>query len=323
MHFSEPDKPITDAALQEAIQKAMVRGIHRYFDSCRGRVPGFIKRHFSYPSALKTNRVAFGFDLLRAPVNLFWAPLFALVSLIRYWIGRFSRWNRLYQLLGRFPAGFTTRVQTHIGDLVLNDLLQHGQPEASLSWFIAEELKNLYRQEEMSHANSVNFHARMEPIIEEALTQYRITRTASADITNTLSCTVLGAFAYQKFTPGGIGIALMLTTIVSTKLAASEFFLGETLGNWYYSVFPPSPTIGVTIATLAGVLSLLSAFAALSGVISDPFQAATGLHRYRLTKMLNHMEQDILRKSRNSFRPKDQYIARMMDCFDLIRSGLL
>ena len=323
MHASEPDKQITDVALQEAIQKAVVSGIRRYFESCRGRVPGFIKRHFSYPAALTTNRVAFGFDVLRAPVNLFWAPLFALVSMIRFLVGRSSRLGWLHRMLGRFPAGFTTRVQTHISELVLSDLLQHDQPHASLSWFVTEELRSLYQQQEMNSATIENFHARMEPVVEEALTQYRITRTASADITNTLSCTVLGAFAFQKFTPGGIGIALMLATVVSTQLAASDFFLGETLGNLYYSVFPPSPSIGVTLATIAGVLSLLSACAALSGIISDPFQAATGLHRYRLNKMLNHMEQDMLRQSGNSFRPKDQYVARIMECFDLIRSGML
>lgn len=323
MQFSQPEKQITDAALQEAIQAAIVSGIRRYFDSCRGRVPGFIKRHFSYPAALTTNRVAFGFDILRAPVNLFWAPLFALVCMIRFFVGRSSRLGWLYRWLDRFPAGFTTRVQTHISELVLSDLLQHERSHASLSWFIAEELRALYQKNEANSVDLEYFHDRAEPVVEEALAQYRVTRTASADITNTLSCTVLGAFAFQKFTPGGIGIALMLATIISTQLAASEFFLGETLGNLYYSVFPPSPSIGVTMATIAGVLSLLSACAALSGVISDPLQAATGLHRYRLNKMLKHMEQDLLRQSGNSFRPKDQYVARIMECFDLIRAGML
>ncbi|SER04434.1 hypothetical protein SAMN03080615_03705 [Amphritea atlantica] len=320
MQPSDSDK---QAVGEADIQQAVVAGIQTYFQQCRKRVPGFIERHFSYPAALETNRVAFGSDVLRAPVNLFWAPLFALVSLIRFCVGRFPRLGWLYRLLGRFPAGFTTRVQTHISELVLSDLLQHNQPHASLSWCITEELRTLYQRGGMSCVNIEQFHTRMEPVIEEALTQYRITRTASADITNTLSCTVLGAFAFQKFTPGGIGIALMLATIISTKLAASEFILGETLGNLYYSVFPPSPSLGVTVATIAGVLSLLSALAALSGVISDPVQAATGLHRYRLNKMLGHMEQDMLQHSSNSFRPKDQYLARIMECFDLIRAGVL
>ena len=322
MPSSESDKQVNQPLLEEAIQQAVIRGIHRYFDACRQRVPEFIQQHFSYPAALRTNRVAFGLDVLRAPVNLFWAPLFALVSMIRFGVGRFGRLKWLHRLLGRFPAGFTTQVQTHISELVLSDLLQHNQPQRSLSWFIAEELRTLYQENENTAIESAPFHARAEPIVEEALAQYRITRTASADITNTLSCTVLGAFAFQKFTPGGIGIALVLATMISSQLAATDFFLGETLGHLYYSVFPPSPSIGVILATIAGVLSLLSAGAALSGVISDPVQAATGLHRYRLNKMLQHMEQDMLRQTDNSFRPKDQYVARIMECFDLVRAGL-
>lgn len=323
MQSLEPDKQENQPQLQEDIQQAVVSGIRRYFGCCRQRVPGFIKQHFSYPAALATNRVAFGFDVLRAPVNLFWAPLFALVSIIRFFVGRSPRLTWLHRLLGRFPAGFTTQVQTHISELVLRDLLQHGEPQRSLSWFIAEELRALYQKNENTDVDVEQFHAQAEPIIEEALTQYRITRTATADITNTLSCTVLGAFAFQKFTPGGIGIALMLSTTISSQLAASDFFLGEFLGGIYYSVFPASPSLAMTLATIAGVLSLLSACAALSGVISDPVQAAVGLHRYRLKKMLNHMEQDMLRQSGNSFRPKDQYVARIMECFDLVRSGLL
>ncbi len=322
MQSSESDKQMNQSQLHEDIQQAVVSGISRYFDCCRQRVPGFVKQHFSYPAALATNRVAFGFDVLRAPVNLFWAPLFALVSMIRFLVGRFPRLGWLHQLLGRFPAGFTTQVQTHISELVLRDLLQHSQPQRSLSWFIAEELRALYQKNEKTDIDIAQFHAQAEPIVEEALAQYRITRTATADITNTLSCTVLGAFAFQKFTPGGIGIALMLAATISTQLAATDFFLGEPLGHIYYSVFPPTPSFGMTLVTIAGVLSLLSACAALSGVISDPIQAATGLHRYRLRKMLNHMEQDMLRQSSNSFRPKDQYVARIMECFDLIRSGL-
>ncbi|MBU2963879.1 hypothetical protein Q4508_11665 [Amphritea sp. 2_MG-2023] len=312
-----------DAQLQQDIQQAVLKGIRSYFRRCQQRVPDFVTAHFSYPAALKTNRVAFGLDILRAPVNLFWAPLYALVSLIRFFVGRSPRLSWLHRLLGRFPAGFTTQVQTHISDLVLRDLLRHHQTSESLSWYIAEALRELYQQQGVGDPDIAQFHRQAEPIIEDALAQYRVTRTASADITNTLSCTVLGAFAFQKFTPGGIGIGLMLASMVSTQLASRDFFLGETLGSAYYGVFPPSPSIGITLATIAGVLALLSAGAALSGVISDPVQAATGLHRYRLTKMLKHMEQDMLKQSSSSFRPKDQYIARIMECFDLLRAGLL
>lgn len=311
--------PFTEAEIQQAIE----RGTRRYFAHCRAALPDFIDRHFRYPGAIATNRVALGLDMLRAPINLFWAPLFALVSILKFLLGRVSCTQALAERLQRFPPGFTTQVQTHISQLVLTDLLHQNNPERSLQYAIVDELQQLYETQVDTEIDTTRFHALAEPIIEEALSQYRVTRTASADITNTLSCIVLGAFAFQKFTPGGIGIALMFTSVISTQLAAQDFIFGETLGAIYYGVFPPEPSLALTAAVSAGVLATLAAFAALSGMISDPIQAALGLHRYRLQKMLDHMEQDFLERSGSSFRPKDQYVARILETFDLIKSGLL
>ena len=308
---------------EQDVQQAIERGTRRYFANCRESLPGFIDRHFRYPGAIQTNRVALGWDILRAPVNLFWAPLFALVSILKFILGRLGGMQWFVALLQRFPPGFTTQVQENISQLVLADLLHHNKSGQSLQYCIVAELQQLYEQHEHIDLDSRHFHAVTEPLIEEALTQYKITRTASADITNTLSCTVLGAFAFQKFTPGGIGVALMCTSMISAQLAAQDFIFGETLGELYYEVFPPEPTLSLTLGVSAAVLAVLAAFAALSGVISDPVQAVLGVHRYRLQKMLNHMEQDFLERSGNRFRPKDQYVARILETFDMIKSGLL
>ncbi|WP_148863862.1 hypothetical protein [Marinobacter fonticola] len=40
------------------IEQAVHSGIARYFDDCRARVPAFIDRHFRYPGAISTNRMA-------------------------------------------------------------------------------------------------------------------------------------------------------------------------------------------------------------------------------------------------------------------------
>ncbi len=74
---------------------------------------------------------------------------------------------------------------------------------------------------------------------------------------------------------------------------------------------------------MVAVLAALSAFAALSGVIFDPIQAAVGLHRRRLRKLLEHLQRDVSLRTQSSFRPKDQFVARVLDTFDMIRSGLL
>lgn len=315
--------PALQAISPAEIEQAMVRGTRRYFEHCRAGIPTFVDHHFRYPGAIKTNRAALGWDMLRAPVNLFWAPLFALLSLVKFAVGRSAKLGGLSRLLKRIPAGFTTQVQKNITDRVATDLLHHNDPNASLVFYIAEELKLLYERHEHQQVDRQRFHQLTEPVVEEAMAQYRITRTASADITNTVSCTILGAFAFQKFTPGGIGVALMLASVLSSSLAAQDFMLGETLGHLYYELFPPEPTLALTAGVTAAVLAVLAAFAALSGIISDPVQAKTGLHRRRLEHMLDHMEQDVIDQAQSSFRPKDQYVARILESFDLIKSGFL
>ncbi len=70
-------------------------------------------------------------------------------------------------------------------------------------------------------------------------------------------------------------------------------------------------------------MMLLAAVAALSGIMTDPVQARMGLHQRRLRKMLDHLERDFINRTRNGFRPKDQFVARILDAFDMIRSGLV
>lgn len=299
----------------------MTLGTERYFNACRAAVPAFVDRHFRYPGAFRTNRLAVGGDMLRAPINLLWAPVYGLVCLLRALIRGRPGLAGLDAALGRVPDGLTTRVQRHISERIVRELLNPG-PGRELEDYLIEALREAYDHQHPGHVDISQFRSLIAPLMDDALTQYRVTRTASADITNNLSCTVLGAFTFQKFTPGGIGIAIVLASMIAKALAVQDFFLGETLGTLYYSLFPPTPSVTTTALVVASVLGLLSAVAALSGLITDPVQAAIGLHRRRLTTLLDHLQQDFLNQTRGSFRPKDAIVARILDAFDVIKSGL-
>lgn len=316
---TSPAQTISEAEVEQAIRS----GIERYFVDCRARVPGFIDRHFRYPGAIATNRQALGWDMLRAPINLLWAPIYALACLVKILVRKRPRLKWLHTLADYVPAGFTTQVQQHISTLIQIDLLNDGRPGVLLEDYLVEALEEVYARHTAGPVDHQQFTRLIEPLVADALSQYRVTRTASADITNSISCAVLGAFAFQKFTPGGIGLGVVLASMFAKAMAAREFILGETIGGWYYSLFPPEPSFAMTAGVMLSVMALLAAFAALSGVIADPIQAAVGLHRRRLNKLLDHLERDISLSSQSSFRPKDQYVARIMDMFDMIRSGLI
>lgn len=319
MSIAMPQPNISEAEIEQAIRS----GIKRYFDDCRARVPGFIDRHFHYPGAIATNRMALGWDMLRAPINLLWAPVYALACLVKVLTRKRAGLKWLHGLADHVPAGFTTRVQHHISNLILVNLLNDGQAGVLLEDYLTEALEAVYARHTHEPVDHQRFTRLIEPLVADALSQYRITRTASADITNSISCAVLGAFAFQKFTPGGIGLGVVLASILAKAMAAREFILGETIGGWYYSLFPPEPSLTMTASVMVAVMALLAAFAALSGVVTDPVQAAVGLHRRRLNKLLDHLERDFSLRTQSSFRPKDQYVARILDTFDMIRSGLI
>jgi len=306
----------------EEIQQAVTLGARRYFEQCRTRVPRFIDQNFRYPGAWKTNKVALGLDLLRAPINLFWAPIYAICTVLGD-ISRRLSWLAIANCLCRVPTGLTTRVQQHISLLITRDLLGAASDTTLLESEVAQALEELYRRPDnnTTPGSDANLRDRLKPVLDDALAQYTVTRTASADITNTVACTVLGAFAWQKFTPGGIGIGVAVAMIWAREQAAGSFILGEFLGDLYYRLFPPEPSLLQISGSIAGVLAVLAALASLSGLLTDPLQSATGLHRRRLNRLINDLQCDFETESAGSFRPRDQYVARILEVFDLVKAG--
>ncbi len=326
--FSEFDSALrvaddVNTELKSDVERAINAAAARYFDECRAAVPAFIDRHFHYPGAIALNRVALGWDMLRAPLNLFWAPLYGVLALLKYSLVKSNSLSGLCRVLDAIPAGLNTKVQTQISDLIKRELLNREGHDNALEANILAALHDVYRQHNQQPIAEQGFSQLIEPLLIDALQQYQYTRTASADIANSLSCTVLGAFAFQKFTPGGIGVAALLASLAAEELAIQQFWLGDTLGQWYYSLFPPEPSMALSLGMFAGVLAALASFAAFSGVVTDPLQAMMGMHRRRLLKMLNHLQQDFNANIQGSFRPKDHLVARILDGFDMLRSSVL
>lgn len=316
----------THRVSSEQLNAAIVRGVDCYFERCRQRVPAFVDRHFHYPGTWETNRVALGFDLLRAPLNLFWAPVYATLALVRYGCRKRGK-EKWVKRLGKLPDGFVTRVQRALVGRVSSELLCLETDPSELELCITDELKTLFDATHDDSRHSAEFRNRIAPIVHEALVEYRITRTASSDITNALTSTVVGAVAFYKFTPGGVGIGFLLAAVLAKSLAVRDFFLGDFFGGIYYGLFPPDPSPAVTALSLTLVLVTLAVFASLSGLISDPVQSALGIHHRRLRKMIDHLQQDfhsLLQADRRntSFRPRDQYLARLLDVFDMVKSHL-
>ena len=311
---------MNDDKAAAAINGAVHRGLETYFDGCRARIQPFVKRHYHYPGAWATNKSAFGWDLLRSPLNLTWAPIYIATIAARGLCNRLG-WLKLADRLRRVPFGITTDVQKHSTELIYRELLlwptdtAHANP---IHDAVVAELSQLSLSVDDDQAAQVR--QLVGEVASDAIEQLQITRTASADISNASISTLIGAFAYKKFAPGGIAIGMLLAGSISRHEAIDSFPLGTSLGGFFYGYFPPDSSFLTVTASIALVMLVFAVLASFSGLLTDPLQALTGLHRRRLNKLIDKVEQDIKAKASGSFRPKDQYLARIFDLLDVLRS---
>ena len=295
----------------EQLKRAIELSLRHYFQRCRRRVPGFVARHYRYPGCWSLNRRAFGWDLLRAPANLLWAPVYVCLVLLFY-AAAAAGWNKARYWARALPGGLTTAVQRQADTVLRTELLRGADELGQVQREIALQLLGPDR----SLPTEVNTQ------IEHALKQIMLARTAAADIGNTVLSTTLGALLYKKFTPGGVGLGLLAAALWAESRATQEFPLGATLGRLYYRIYDAHATVLEQVTAVGLTLALMAVLTSFAGLLIDPLQALLGLHQRRLRRMLLALERDTLAQIDSRFRPLDPYLARIFELVDTLKAPL-
>lgn len=271
-----------------------------HIDACRQRIPEFVGENYACPGAISLNRLAWGTDVLAAPYNFIMGfPNFVLRILVTI-LDLFGAHQAAQRLL-RSHFGVPTQVQKTLTAKLMQDLLDLPiNPEDA-----SDGLRQLIAR------------AAREP-----LRIYVQTRNVAADITAGTLAAVAGIVFFNQFTPGSISAGSALAHVFARDQAVSDFAIGEVFGRLYYAVFPVSPSVTVVALALLLVMATIAVVAAFSGFIHDPIQALTGMHRRRLNKLLDAIEESINEPNGKGYRPKDTFIGRVYDLMDWIK-GLL
>lgn len=312
---------------QQLITAAVEAGANQYFQSRRERVPEFVRKVYSTKGALRTSRKAFGWDLIRAPLNLFWTVPYLCIQLIALLLNKI----RLYpiaRLLKCISPGFETAVQREIIWLVRTELFELPYEQANRASNKDALLEAILSQEALtdlmkSYLKNINNKIKMdefEKTLKRELNTYGGTRVASADLTCSLINISAGAIFLKKLTPGAITSGSAVAATVAHETAVSNFFFGETLGSFYYGLFPVEPSLELVLGSTAGILAIMGVLSAFAGVITDPFQRLIGVHQRRLHKTIDSIESNFNSTDATGFHPKDHYMARIFDVFDFVKT---
>ena len=309
-------------------QAAVEAGTRGYFAARRQRVGPFVDRHFSMRGTLRLHRVALGWDIARAPLNLSLAVPQVVARLGALAASRLGAIG-VARALGR-PLILETAVAREIVWLVNTELLElpFAQPgRVSTRDALAEsilatpEVDALMRgalAEIGRRGDDPEFRARLA----HAMGEYTVSRAAAAEITTGLLSLSAGALALQKLTPGAASLGPALAGIMAQQAAVASFPLGGWLGGVWYGLFPLAPSLGLVAGTTGGLMLGASVFAAFAGVVSDPVQRALGLHRRRLHRMINALERQVSNPTAAGFAIHDHYVARLLDVFDIVGAAV-
>ena len=315
------DPSILDRCEADAI---VAEAAEAYFAGCRARIEPFVDRNFSLIGSLRLHRHAIGWDLLKAPANVALAlPQVALKLgsgaarrlgqpkiaaaldreiLLDTAIARELRWRIMTELLG-LPCRDGARVSETDG--LANAILAHPRVQAIL----LEAGKAA-----AAHQDDPAFRARLEA----ALTGYAGTRAAAAEITTGLVALGAGALAFQKATPGAIALGPVIAGTLAQSSAIAGFPLGATAGSLWYGLFPAQATPFLVAGATAGVLGVAALASTFAGIVSDPIQRATGLHRRRLNALVTSLEASFRKRDGRGFVAYDLYVARLLDLGDVL-----
>lgn len=328
---------VLSGAERRLIVDAVDAGARQYFRERRGRVPAFVAAHFSFRGSRRLHRRALGLDLLRAPVNLALAMPYLGAQFSAAVLHKAGA-RGLARVLRRMPPGFETAVQREVVRLIRAELLELppggvGGKGGTFDGSGARELDALTATILAQPGMMATLERFLAPIrarakdpnfqqaLAEELGRYTLTRGAASDLAAATLASASGALAFGKLTPGALSAGPALAGLLAHQAAVSQFLFGSTLGAWYYGAFPVGISAGLIAASTGGIAAGLAVLSAFAGLAADPFQARTGIHRRRLLKLIDALEQRFFGSVSPGFRPRDQYVARLLDFIDALRGA--
>lgn len=328
-----PGQQNTGGTLSEAqrqlVLNAINAGIETYIQSRKAKVPAFVDKHFSFQGALKLHRKALGKDLYQTPLNILWlAPLAAIKAIS--WLLHKTGATNIAKMLNGLPSGFQTDVQKELNWLIYTELLELpyqqndriSTKDALLEAILQDNqlagLINGYLTEIHQKSNNPEFRR----VLERNLRDYGSSRAAAAEIAAYIITLSSSYIAFHEALPGALSSGGATAAAIAEKIAIAKFWLGPTLGAWYYGLFPQAASIGLVVTTTGAIIAALGLITTFTGVITDPLQAKLGLHQKRLNRFLDALASEIRGNADARYTIKELYVTRVFDILDLLTTAL-
>jgi hypothetical protein len=308
------------------VEQAVERGIAAYVASRQQKIAAFDERHFSFHGAFALHRKTFLKDIYKFLLNMLWSLPYFLAqtaALVAEKIG--AQW--LGRMLRKVPPGLKTAYQREINWLIQTELLELPYSDGTRTSTKDAMLESILADPELSarcagylaEIGQPGRTAEFRAALESRLVEYGKSRLAVSELAGNVINLAAGYALFQQATPGVISTGSALAAAVAQPLAIANFWLGPTLGAWYYGVFPATASMGLIAASTGALMAATGVLAALSLVVVEPLLAKTGFHRRRLERFVRALGEALTGTGKTRYQVKDHYLARVLDLVDLLK----
>lgn len=232
--------------------------------------------------------------------------------------------------LNGLPKGFQTDVQKEINWLIYTELLELPYRQNSRTSSKDALLEAILQDSQLASlidgclteiqqkSSEPGFRLKLENNLRE----YASSRSAAAEIAGNLITLSSGYIAFHQSMPGAWSSGSATAAAIAQKIAIARFWLGPTLGAWYYGLFPVAASTGLVIAATGTIMAGLGLITTFSGIITDPLQASLGMHQKRLYKFIDALADEMRGNRKTRYAIKDIYVTRVFDILDLLTVAL-
>lgn len=202
---------------------------------------------------------------------------------------------------------------------------QDGESESERDALLEELLKEPAVLELLAASQAEHQAAVLQPTLREGLggklSEYGASRTGTAELASNAAILISSKAALGKASFGTLGAGAAVSGAIAHSVAVSNFWLGSTLGAYYYAVFPAKASLQLQVGVTSGLGLVLALVSTFIGIVTDPIQAKLGFHQRRLRRLIASIDQDLRGYSEKSFSLREKYIGKLFDIADVISTA--
>jgi hypothetical protein len=291
---------------------ALEECIEQYIVDCRGRVDGFVERHFSLQETVELQKQSLVSDLLCHPINALWSiPSMFLKKLIEVPVK--LGWRSGSGLMTLVPTGFKTRYQREIERLIAAEVLDwpctRGDRRAAPNGLL-ECMKRHKQVGPMLASGAFSDEVLRElSDVPRLVAEHSAGRIVVLDTAATVLTLAAGWLFFGDHSLGISGIGSLLARNRAKEEAASTFILGSSLGSTFYSIFPPNPSFWQVTGATFIVGFAVTVMSLIVGLLSDPCLKRVGFQHTRLNVLIDAVEDCLHRQIRKRLKPVIRQLA--------------